>query len=48
MQNILFSINKYQNNGFTLEKVTSGIELDINGNIPLSRNNQGNNFGFKI
>ena len=45
MQNILFSINKYQNNGFTLEKVTSGIELDINGNIPLS-NNRTNNFGF--
>ena len=39
-------INEYQNNGFTLEKVTSGIELDINGNIPLSSNNRGNNFGF--
>ena len=39
-------INEYQNNGFTPEKVTSGIELDINGNIPLSNNNRGNNFGF--
>ena len=39
-------INEYQNNGFTLEKVTSGIELDINGNIPLISNNRGNNFGF--
>ena len=39
-------INEYQNNGFTLEKVTSGIELDINGNFPLSNNNWGNNFGL--
>ena len=39
-------INEYQNNGFTLEKVTSGIELDINGNFPLNNNNRGNNFGL--
>jgi hypothetical protein len=39
-------INEYQNNGFTLEKVTSGIELDINGIFPLSNNNWGNNFGL--
>ena len=39
-------INEYQNNGFTLEKVTSGIELDINGSFPLSNNNWGNNFGL--
>jgi len=39
-------INKYQDNGFTLEKVTSGIELDINGSFPLNNNNWGNNFGL--
>jgi hypothetical protein len=39
-------INEYQNNGFTLEKVTSGIELDINGTFPLINNNRGNNFGL--
>jgi hypothetical protein len=39
-------INEYQNNGFTLEKVTSGIELDINGIFPLNNNNRGNNFGL--
>ena len=27
-------INEYQNNVITLEKVTSGIELDRKGNIP--------------
>ena len=39
-------INEYQSNGFTLEKVTSGIELDINGIFPLNNNNWGNNFGL--
>jgi hypothetical protein len=39
-------INEYQDNDFTLEKVTSGIELDINGSFPLSNNNWGNNFGL--
>jgi len=39
-------INEYQDNGFTLEKVTSGIELDINGSFPLRSNNWGNNFGL--
>ena len=39
-------INEYQNNGFTLEKVTSGIELDINGSFPLGNNNWGNNLGL--
>ena len=39
-------INEYQDNGFILEKLTSGIELDINGSFPLSNNNWGNNFGL--
>lgn len=39
-------ISEYQDNGFILEKVTSGIELDINGSFPLSNNNWGNNFGL--
>ena len=39
-------ISEYQDNGFILEKVTSGIELDINGSFPLSSNNWGNNFGL--
>jgi len=39
-------INEYQDNDFNLEKVTSGIEFDINGSFPLSSNNWGNNFGL--
>ena len=39
-------INEYQSNGFVLEKVTSGIELDINGSFPLNNSNRSNNFGF--
>ena len=39
-------INEYQSNGFVLEKVTSGIELDINGSFPLNNSNRSNSFGF--
>ena len=39
-------INEYQSNGFVLEKVTSGIELDINGSFPLNSSNRANNFGI--
>jgi hypothetical protein len=39
-------INEYQNNGFVLQKVTSGIELDLNGSFPLNNYNRSNNLGF--
>ena len=38
-------INEYQNQGFKLEAVTQGIELDLNGNLPLM-NSPNNNFGI--
>ena len=37
-------IKEYQNQGFSLEAVTQGIELDLNGNLPLM-NSPNNNFG---
>jgi hypothetical protein len=43
---IVSLINEYQSNGFVLEKVTSGIELDINGSFPLNSSNRVNNFGI--
>ena len=39
-------INDYQEQGFTLEKVTQGVELDLNGSLPLNNTNRMNNFGF--
>ena len=41
---IVSLINKYQNKGFSLEKVTHGVELDLNGNFPLNNFNRMNNF----
>ncbi len=41
---IVSLINKYQNEGFTLEKVTQGVELDLNGNFPLNNFSRMNNF----
>ena len=38
-------IREYQNQGFQLEAVTQGIELDLNGNLPLM-NSPNNNFGI--
>ena len=35
----------YQAEGFQLEKVTQGVELDLNGNFPLNTNRM-NNIGF--
>tara|TARA_B110000285_G_scaffold50184_1_gene57039 strand:- start:256 stop:606 length:351 start_codon:yes stop_codon:yes gene_type:complete len=43
---IVSLINEYQSNGFVLEKVTSGIELDMNGSFPLNSSNRANNFGI--
>ena len=43
---IVSLINEYQNEGYTLEKVTQGVELDLNGNFPINNTRQGNNFGF--
>ena len=37
-------IKEYQNQGFRLEAVTQGLELDLNGNLPLM-NSLNNNFG---
>jgi len=39
-------INEYQEQGFALEKVTQGVELDLNGSLPLNNTNRMNNFGF--
>ena len=39
-------INNYQEKGFALEKVTQGVELDLNGSLPLNNTNRMNNFGF--
>ena len=38
-------IMDYQTKGFQLEKVTQGVELDLNGNFPLN-NNRLNNIGI--
>ena len=38
-------IKEYQNQGFKLEAVTQGVELDLNGNLPLM-NSPNNNFGI--
>lgn len=38
-------IMDYQAEGFQLEKVTQGVELDLNGNFPLNTNRM-NNIGF--
>ena len=43
---IVSLINEYQNEGYTLEKVTQGVELDLNGNFPINNTRQGNTFGF--
>tara|TARA_B100000941_G_C28135481_1_gene365079 strand:+ start:136 stop:483 length:348 start_codon:yes stop_codon:yes gene_type:complete len=37
-------IKEYQSKGFSLESVTQGLELDLNGNLPLM-NSPNNNFG---
>ena len=37
-------IKEYQEQGFALEAVTQGVELDLNGNLPFM-NNLNNNFG---
>ena len=39
-------INDYQEQGFALEKVTQGVELDLNGSLPLNNTNRMNNYGF--
>ena len=41
---IVSLIYKYQNKGFSLEKVTHGVELDLNGSFPLNNFNRMNNF----
>ena len=38
-------INDYQAEGFQLKEVTQGVELEMNGNLPML-NNQNNNFGI--
>ena len=38
-------IREYHNQGFRLEAVTQGLELDLNGNLPLM-NSPNNNFGI--
>jgi|TARA_X000000950_G_scaffold171858_1_gene209387 hypothetical protein len=43
---IVSLINDYQEQGFALEKVTQGVELDLNGSLPLNNANRMNNFGF--
>jgi hypothetical protein len=37
-------IQEYQEKGFKLKTVTQGVELDLNGNLPMI-NNRNNNFG---
>jgi hypothetical protein len=37
-------IKEYNNEGFRLEAVTQGVELDLNGNLPIM-NSPNNNFG---
>jgi hypothetical protein len=37
-------INDYQAKGFQLKAVTQGVELELNGNLPMI-NNRNNNFG---
>jgi hypothetical protein len=37
-------IQDYQEKGFKLKTVTQGVELDLNGNLPMI-NNRNNNFG---
>ena len=37
-------IKDYQSKGFQLKAVTQGVELELNGNLPMI-NNRNNNFG---
>ena len=37
-------INEFQADGFQLKAVTQGVELELNGNLPMI-NNRNNNFG---
>jgi hypothetical protein len=37
-------IKEYQSEGFVLKAVTQGVELELNGNLPMV-NNRNNNFG---
>ncbi|MCH1454597.1 MAG: hypothetical protein L7U59_09300 [Flavobacteriaceae bacterium] len=37
-------INEFQADGFHLKAVTQGVELELNGNLPMI-NNRNNNFG---
>jgi len=41
---IVFLINKYQDEGFELKSITQGVELDLNGNIPMAPNGMNRNF----
>lgn len=43
---IVSLINDYQEQGFTLEKVTQGVELELFGNLTVNNTNRMNNFGF--
>ena len=38
-------INEFQADGFQLKAVTQGVELELNGNLPIV-NNRNNNFGM--
>ena len=38
-------IKSYQEDGFKLKSVTQGVELELNGNLPMN-NNFNNNFGI--
>lgn len=41
---IVMLIKDYQAKGFQLKAVTQGVELELNGNLPMI-NNRNNNFG---
>ena len=37
-------IHKYQEDGYELISITQGVELDLNGNIPMAPNGMNRNF----
>jgi hypothetical protein len=43
---IINLISTIEEEGYKLEKITQGIELDLEGNLPVIRNNIQQNFGI--
>lgn len=45
---IINLISTIEGDGYKLEKITQGVELELDGNLPVIRNNNQQNFGVTM